>query len=67
MDKTIRRVTDVAEQRAENFRYWQSLPAGERLAAVWDATRDGYAFKGDAGGTEQGSPRTLVRFERSGR
>jgi hypothetical protein len=34
MDKTIRRVTDLAEQEAENYRYWQSQSVGDRLVAV---------------------------------
>jgi uncharacterized protein (DUF736 family) len=69
MNKTIRRVTDRDEQDAETYRYWQSLPAGERLAAGWETTRDQYA--GFLGVTidevEQGSPRTLVRFKREQR
>ena len=31
MDKTIRRVTDLKEQRMETYRYWRSRPADERL------------------------------------
>ena len=66
MDKTIRRVTDIHEQNAENYRYWQSLPPGERLAAVWETTRDAYAFKGvNVDELEQRSPRTLIRLKRS--
>jgi len=66
MDKTIRRVTSFEDQQAETYRYWQSRSVGERFAAVWDATRDAYAFKGvGVSEREQGSSRTLVRFERS--
>jgi hypothetical protein len=65
MDKTIRRVTDLKAQRAENFRYWQSLPAGERLAAVWETTQNAYAFKKEEKvQTEPRPHRTLIRFER---
>jgi hypothetical protein len=65
MVKTIRRVTDIREQNAENYRYWQGLPPGQRLAAVWEVTRNAYAFKGvDVDGTEHGSPRTLIRLKR---
>ncbi len=47
MDKTIRRVTDSAQQQAETYRYWQSLSVGERLSAVWDASETAYAFAMD--------------------
>ncbi len=43
-DKTIRRVTDRERQQAETDRYWQSLPIGERLSAVWDVSEAAYAF-----------------------
>lgn len=44
MDKTIRRVTDFDEQQAETYRYWQSLPVGERLIAVCELSEEAYAF-----------------------
>lgn len=44
MDKTIRRVTDLDEQQAETYRYWQSRPIGERLIAVCELTESAYAF-----------------------
>jgi len=44
MDKTIRKVTDVEEQQAETYRYWQSRSIGERLKAVCEATESAYAF-----------------------
>jgi hypothetical protein len=44
MDITIRRVTDVEEQQAETYRYWQSRPIGERLVAVCELTEEAYAF-----------------------
>ena len=34
MDKTLRRVTDLDEQQAETYRYWQSQSIGARLIAV---------------------------------
>lgn len=46
-DKTIRRVTEPEQQQAETYRYWQSLPIGERLSAVWDVSAAAYAFAGD--------------------
>lgn len=44
MDKTIRRVTDLEEQQAETYRYWQSRPVGERLVAVCELSEAAYAF-----------------------
>ena len=44
MDKTIRRVTDLEEQQAETYRYWQSRPIGERLIAVCELSDAAYAF-----------------------
>jgi hypothetical protein len=64
MDKTIRRVTDLKEQRMETYRYWRSLPVGERLSAVYQASVDGYAFKGVLIDHAQRSPRHLVRIQR---
>lgn len=64
MDKTIRRVTNLEEQQAETYRYWQSVPPGERLSAVCDASIDGYAFKGLYIDASQRSERVLVRIQR---
>lgn len=47
MDKTIRRVTDPEEQQMETYRYWQSLPVGERLVAVCELSEAAYAFATD--------------------
>jgi hypothetical protein len=44
MDKTIRRVTDLEEQQAETYRYWQSRPVGERLIAVCELSQAAYDF-----------------------
>jgi len=64
MDKTIRRVTDLKEQRMETYRYWRSRSVGERLSAVCEASVDAYAFKGVRIDDEQRSTRHLVRIER---
>jgi hypothetical protein len=45
MDKTIRKVIDLEEQQAATFRYWQSRPVAERLAAVCELSEAAYAFK----------------------
>lgn len=44
MDKIIRRVTDLEEQQAETYRYWQSLPIGDRLVAISELSQEAYAF-----------------------
>lgn len=44
MDKTIRRITDLEEQEAETYRYWQSRSVGERLAAVCELSDSAYKF-----------------------
>ena len=63
MDKTIRRVTDLAEQEAETYRYWQSQPVGDRLVAVCELSEAAYAFAANFKGARahddqgfQGSP-----------
>jgi plasmid stabilization system protein ParE len=34
MDRTIRKYTSFDEMKADEYRYWQSRPADERLDAV---------------------------------
>ena len=64
MDKTIRRVTDFKEQRAETYRYWQTRTAAERMEAVAEIIRDVYWMKGiDIDSLPM--DKTLVRVERS--
>lgn len=70
MDKTIRRVTDLKEQRAETYRYWQSRPPAERFLAVWETTVQAYAFANAFKGKPNYDPTrrhkaTLTRVERS--
>lgn len=43
--RMVRRVTNVEEQEAENFRYWQSIPVGERLAAVCELSEAAYSIR----------------------
>ena len=70
-DKTIRWVTDLERQQAEAYRYWQSLPIGDRLSAVWDASEAAYgfavAFRGVPANDAQGSERAITRLQRSRR
>lgn len=67
MDKTIRRVTDLDEQEAETYRYWQSRPVGERLVAVCELSEAGYAFvagfKGAPTDVDQGLQRPAARIQ----
>lgn len=67
-DKTIRRVTDLEQQQAETYRYWQSLSVGDRLSAVWDASEAAYAFaaafKGVPVDDAKGSERAITRLQR---
>ncbi|MGH9606125.1 MAG: hypothetical protein ACRD3N_10565 [Terracidiphilus sp.] len=68
MDKTIRRVTDFAEQDLETYRYWQSRPVGERLVAVCELSEAAYAFAADFKGApahdDQGLQGPASRAER---
>ena len=68
-DKTIRRITEPEQQQAETYRYWQSLPIGERLSAVWDISAAAYsfaaAFKGAPSNDARRLQRTITRIQRS--
>jgi hypothetical protein len=68
IDKTIRRAPDPERQQVETYRYWLSLPIGDRLSAVWDVSEAAYsfaaAFKGVASHDAQGLERTLTRVQR---
>jgi hypothetical protein len=46
MDKTIRFVTDPNELKAEEYRYWQSASAAERMKAVSELSLMAYQMKG---------------------
>jgi hypothetical protein len=66
VDKTIRKFAGPAafeEAKAEEYRYWQSRPIHERVAAVSELTQELYAMKGEIQGVPR-LQRTLVRFER---
>jgi hypothetical protein len=68
-DKTIRRVIDPEQQQAETWRYWQSLPVGDRLSAVWDVSEAAFsfaaAFKGVPANDAQGSEGPVKRVQRT--
>jgi hypothetical protein len=66
MDKTIRKYAGFAaldEIKADEYRYWQSRPLHERMAAVSETTQEQYAMKGAVQDVPR-LQRTLVRFER---
>ena len=64
MEKTIRKVASFQEARDEEYRYWQSVPPSQRIAAAWQLSIEQYRMKGiEPDG--QGLRRTLVRFERA--
>jgi hypothetical protein len=71
MDKTIRRVPDPNQQRQESYDYWQGLPIGDRLSAVWDVSQAAYAFAAAFQGVvphdAPGSERTITRVQRTWR
>lgn len=66
MDKTVRKYRNFDEMKTDEYRYWQSRPVHERVAAVSELTVEGYTLKGfkpDAFRLQ----RTLVHFERAPR
>jgi hypothetical protein len=66
MDKTIRKYANFDEMKADEYRYWQSRPVYERVAAVSELTQEHYAMKGMVPDVPR-LQRTLVRFERAPR
>ena len=46
MDKIIRKYTSHQEMKADEYRYWQSRPVHERMAAVSELSTAAYALKG---------------------
>jgi hypothetical protein len=68
MDKTLRRVTDLDEQQAETYRYWQGQSIGARLIAVSELSQTAYAFaaafRGAPSHDEQGLLRHPARIRR---
>ena len=63
MDKKLRVVTDPEEQQAETYRYWQSVPVGERLNAVMELSKTLYSLRGVRFDGPR-PPRDIVRVER---
>jgi len=46
MDKTIRKYASFDEMKADEYRYWQSRPAYERMDAVDELILAAYELKG---------------------
>ena len=66
MDKTIRKFASFEDLKDEEYRYWQSLPASERIRAGHQLSIEGYRANGHtADGRELKT--TLVRFQREPR
>lgn len=64
MDRIIRKFSSFEEMKDEEYRYWQSVPPAERIAAAWELSIAQYRQKGvEPDG--QGLRTTLVRFERA--
>ena len=63
MDKTIRKYSSFDEMKLDEYRYWQSRPVHERVAAVSEMTEELYKMRG-MGQDAFRLQRTLVRFER---
>jgi hypothetical protein len=63
MDKTLRKYTSFEEAKADEYRYWQSRPAHERVDAVSEITQELYAMKGAVPDVPR-LQRTLVHLKR---
>jgi hypothetical protein len=46
MQPILRKYTSLEEMKADEYRYWQSRPAHERLDAVEEINRMAFAIKG---------------------
>jgi len=44
-NRMIRKIDNSEDQDAENYRYWQGLPIGERLVAVCEVTAAAYSIQ----------------------
>lgn len=60
---TLRRFTSFDAMKAEEYAYWQSRPAHERIAAISEITTEAYRMKEPAINVSR-LQRTLVRIER---
>ena len=65
--RVVHKVSSLEEQEAENYRYWQSIPVGERLVAVCELSEAAYAIRKVGQNAKQGHERTHPRVQRTGR
>ena len=63
MDKTVRKITDLTEQQADTYRYWQSVSNSERMRATWQFSYEIYRQKGLAHDGQR-LQRTVVHIQR---
>lgn len=67
----VRKIVDNEQQQREAYLYWQSLPVGDRLSAVWEVSEAAYsfaaAFKGVSIDDAEGSERPATRIQRTRR
>jgi hypothetical protein len=66
MEKTIRKAASFEDMKDEEYRYWQSVPATERIRAGYEMSVEGYRAYGYSGDGRE-LKRTLVRFQREPR
>lgn len=45
MEKLVRKYRSLKEMKADEYRYWQSRPVYERMAAVAEITLSAYGMK----------------------
>jgi hypothetical protein len=62
MDKTLQKVNDLVEQRAETYRYWRSRTSSERFDATYQHSVAVYRQKGIVSNGE-GSTRSFARIQ----
>jgi hypothetical protein len=62
--KAFRVIADPKAQKAETYRYWQSLSIAERFDAIIQATANAYAIAGKSFDVTHRSERTLTRIQR---
>jgi hypothetical protein len=58
----VRKYTDFRELKSDEDRFWQSLPAQERIGAVSELMQEVYSMERDSPYVTS-TQRTLVRFE----
>ena len=63
MKKLLRKAVSFDEQKAEDYRYWQSVDSGERMRATWELSLEAHKLKGLAHDGQR-LQRTLVRTQR---